>query len=136
MRGELIKRREKGLGDLIYWSDDKGNIYQSIGGNWVKLDDEQKVQLLATLMIISGKDLERIRADLCSPNIIDYTTQTEKEMEYFESLRKSIRPFWAPPPPPPAGAGCLAYLSYFVLSFFWAFLMFLFLKFIGNLIFK
>jgi len=132
----LIKRREKGLGDLIYWSDDKGNIYQSIGGNWVKLDDEQKVQLLATLMIISGKDLERIRADLCSPNIIDYTTQTEKEMEYFESLRKSIRPFWAPPPPPPAGAGCLAYLSYFVLSFFWAFLMFLFLKFIGNLIFK
>jgi len=132
----MIKRRGRGSEDSIYWSDDKGNIYQLIGGNWVKLDKGQEIQLLTGLMIISGNDFDKIRADLRSPNIIEYKSQAEKELEYFESVRKSIRPFWGPPPPPPTGAGCLAYLLYFGLSIFWAFLMFLVLKLIGDIMFK
>jgi hypothetical protein len=132
----MIKRRGRGSEDSIYWSDDKGNIYQLIGGNWVKLDKGQEIQLLTGLMIISGNDFDKIRADLRSPNIIEYKSQAEKELEYFEALRNPNRPFWQPPPTPPAGLGCSVYLVYLVICSFWAFLMFLVLKLIGDIMFK
>ena len=132
----MIKRKGRGSEDLIYWSDDKGNIYQLIGGNWVKLNKEQEIQLLTDLFIISGNYFDKIRDDLRSPYIIEYKSQVEKELEYFEELRNPKRPFWFPPPPPPGGLGCSVYLVYFIISLAWAFLMFLVLKLIGDIMFK
>jgi hypothetical protein len=133
---EMIKRRLRGVGDVIYRSDEEGNVYQLIGGTWFKLDKEQKSQLLVNLFVVSGNFIDKIEADLRSPNIIEYTNEVERELEYYESLRDPKRPFWIPPPPPPSGLGCGVYLVYFLISLGWAFLMFLFLKLLGDIMFK